>query len=1195
MRQSSNCPHVHVISENQSWEICKKHDAQECHTCHAQPPNLWLCLVGNCNYIGCGESSSDHSGYHAVEHNHCLTINLTTMRIWCYSCENEVLDHNSPPLQILDRPYQMLDHQDVSTDSSPQRSAFEPEDSESDMDDDTIKPRGLTGLQNLGNSCYMNAALQALSNCPPLTRFFLDCYGFVRPDRNPMLSRHYLRLISEIWHKKRPSYVVPNGIANGIKSVHPMFKGYTQQDTQEFLRCFMDQLHEELKQPMFDMEVVNSVAICSSTSNPLLHESTGKSSYINGHERQSSIDSSSSHSDYETCDSAPCSERGGTPEVNLSGDESSDTSEMTQLSGKKSNFKVVTGGGGGSYNDMDNNENVLNHSTNCKDGADLNVQIESMTDNKEFVTVSKEMKDTVNLLYKQTSSQNEAGIGTVSEPSDDPAAAQTTAATTNKAFTNSELHDIPSDGETKTKTASTAKVKSEQSHTENNPKTSKIPTNNRSKRPLIHQSVISDIFDGRLLSSVQCLTCERISTTKETFQDLSLPIPSKDHLLMLHANQSSNTKGGACGEVNQGWVATILMWLKSWIMGPTITLQDCLSAFFSADELKGDNMYSCDKCKKLRNGMKYSKVLRLPEILCIHLKRFRHEFYSSKINTYVSFPLEGLNMKPYLHKDCQDEVTSYDLMSVICHHGTAGGGHYTAYCLNYVNEQWYEFDDQYVTEVDFQQVLSSSAYVLFYRKQNEHMLPMRESAMALMEEREVSFLRTYMSKQWINRFNTFAEPGPITNQDFLCSHGGVPPSKIGYVENLVVLLSQPVWQYLHDRFGGGPACTHLIHCKTCEAQLEKLKIRQNEEIASFVKLHNKFRAEEDPSIIYAISMAWFKEWENFVRAKTDTPPDAIDNTRIMIRKNGKPVLKSSSDHGQLSREMWQFLHNVYGGGPELIVRQHPTLATITGTGGSSGSGTGGGGGGVSGSCPGNAPPISAPPQMTTNTATAMTTTPTVSPAPATTITTTTTTIATTTVPGGGGGGVSSSSSSTATTAAASSSSSSSVCSLKATCADTAAITLKAVAAASSSSSPSSTTAMLGKRQAEEAGGGGETRQQKLQEQQQQQQQEAERGEVGEEEEEEEVEVEEEGGDVVVLVPMSDSVSAGTEKVYKEKQEKQEQEEDGPEKEEEEVVEKKEQQQQQWGEKKKKKKKKKETTATATTTTTAAAAVIDTRL
>ena len=43
------------------------------------------------------------------------------------------------------------------------------------------------------------------------------------------------------------------------------------------------------------------------------------------------------------------------------------------------------------------------------------------------------------------------------------------------------------------------------------------------------------------------------------------------------------------------------------------------------------------------------------------------------------------------------------------------GGHYTAYALNAVNEQWYEFDDQYVTEVDQQTVENCEAYVLFYR------------------------------------------------------------------------------------------------------------------------------------------------------------------------------------------------------------------------------------------------------------------------------------------------------------------------------------------------------------------------------------------------------------------------------------------------------------------------------------------------
>lgn len=62
-----------------------------------------------------------------------------------------------------------------------------------------------------------------------------------------------------------------------------------------------------------------------------------------------------------------------------------------------------------------------------------------------------------------------------------------------------------------------------------------------------------------------------------------------------------------------------------------------------------------------------------PQILCIHLKRFRHEvMYSFKISSHVSFPLEGLDLRPFLAKECTSQITSYDLLSVICHHGTAG-------------------------------------------------------------------------------------------------------------------------------------------------------------------------------------------------------------------------------------------------------------------------------------------------------------------------------------------------------------------------------------------------------------------------------------------------------------------------------------------------------------------------------------------
>lgn len=111
------------------------------------------------------------------------------------------------------------------------------------------------------------------------------------------------------------------------------------------------------------------------------------------------------------------------------------------------------------------------------------------------------------------------------------------------------------------------------------------------------------------------------------------------------------------------WLWWMWVWLRSWLWGPAVSLHHCLAAFFSADELKGDNMYSCEKCGKLRNGVKYSKVVHLPEVLIIHLKRFRHEYmFSSKISQYVSFPLHGLDLTPFLHKGQFGSKTFIELL-----------------------------------------------------------------------------------------------------------------------------------------------------------------------------------------------------------------------------------------------------------------------------------------------------------------------------------------------------------------------------------------------------------------------------------------------------------------------------------------------------------------------------------------------------
>ncbi|CEG43733.1 ubiquitinspecific protease [Plasmopara halstedii] len=58
--------------------------------------------------------------------------------------------------------------------------------------------------------------------------------------------------------------------------------------------------------------------------------------------------------------------------------------------------------------------------------------------------------------------------------------------------------------------------------------------------------------------------------------------------------------------------------------------------------------------------------------------------------------------------------TKYNLYGVVNHQGALGGGHYTAYAKNFVDNQWYYYDDERVRVVEDRQVVSPSAYLLFY-------------------------------------------------------------------------------------------------------------------------------------------------------------------------------------------------------------------------------------------------------------------------------------------------------------------------------------------------------------------------------------------------------------------------------------------------------------------------------------------------
>ena len=97
-------------------------------------------------------------------------------------------------------------------------------------------------------------------------------------------------------------------------------------------------------------------------------------------------------------------------------------------------------------------------------------------------------------------------------------------------------------------------------------------------------------------------------------------------------------------------------------------------------------------------------------IICF--KRFIKNSYSWKRNDeMIYFPIENLDMKD------DKEHSKYDLFSVSQHFGDTGYGHYTAVCKNL--NKWYSYNDSSVHETSSDNILSSSAYVLFYRRRTD--------------------------------------------------------------------------------------------------------------------------------------------------------------------------------------------------------------------------------------------------------------------------------------------------------------------------------------------------------------------------------------------------------------------------------------------------------------------------------------------
>ncbi|KAI3966512.1 hypothetical protein MKW92_038739 [Papaver armeniacum] len=176
------------------------------------------------------------------------------------------------------------------------------------------------------------------------------------------------------------------------------------------------------------------------------------------------------------------------------------------------------------------------------------------------------------------------------------------------------------------------------------------------------EGTIQELFEGHHMNYIECINVDYKSTRKESFYDLQLDV-----------------KG--CTDVYASF-----------------------DKYVEVERLEGDNKYQADQQHGLQDAKKGVLFTDFPPVLQLQLKRYEYDFVRDtmvKINDRYEFPLQlDLDREDgkYLSPDADRSVRNlYTLHSVLVHSGVGNGGHYYAYIRPTLSEQWFKFNDEWVT------------------------------------------------------------------------------------------------------------------------------------------------------------------------------------------------------------------------------------------------------------------------------------------------------------------------------------------------------------------------------------------------------------------------------------------------------------------------------------------------------------------
>nr|XP_027319105.2 ubiquitin carboxyl-terminal hydrolase 1 isoform X1 [Anas platyrhynchos] len=524
------------------------------------------------------------------------------------------------------------------------------------------------GLNNLGNTCYLNSILQVLYFCPGFKTGVKHLYNIISKKKESLkeegeqkadkgnckedplasyeliCSLHSLILSIE---QLQASFLLnpekytdelatqPRRLLNTLRELNPMYEGYLQHDAQEVLQCILGNIQETCQ--LLKKEELNKLPLEEPAAKP--EEKLDENGESNG------IGNSAEEEDSEP--SGPVGEVAEDKLLKGNGKRKSDA----EGGNAKKKSKV-------SKEQIAAEENQRQTRSKRKaTGEKLENQTDAIakcsTENESAKPTQKKSRLRLNWLKsscKQPSILSKfysLGKLTTNLGSKDPA----------KEYDDCELEEssVKSENGNNIKEEGHEPAFAVESHNEKG--TEKEPKKEGTELAVFE--LVEKLFQGQLVLRTRCLECECFTERREDFQDISVPVQEDE---LSKTEESSEISPEPKTEMK--------------------TLKWAISQFASVERIVGEDKYFCENCHHYTEAERSLLFDKMPEVITIHLKCFaasgiEFDCYGglSKINTPLLTPLK-LSLEEWSTKPTND---TYGLFAVVMHSGiTISSGHYTA-------------------------------------------------------------------------------------------------------------------------------------------------------------------------------------------------------------------------------------------------------------------------------------------------------------------------------------------------------------------------------------------------------------------------------------------------------------------------------------------------------------------------------------